>query len=612
MDAGELENLLIDRAAGSLPADQADAVAAALAGDPAARRSADEIDAVVRLARQAVAAPRPSPADLPALRRPASWGRRFRLLVELAAAAVIVIGLGVWYLNAMREPYRLEGPATVTDAAGHATKLASGAWITTSGKPAVLKIRGHSTLELAPQTCLRVNGQAESYLVLLDYGTVTCRTDPTAAQVRLATAAGTVSAKQAGSQFRVSVAKGDDMNRPMAVCVLAGAVMVWDWAGQPMQLANGDDVIVKTVTPDPHPTPTPGATQPDGTGKTPPKDYTDMGHAMDSPYGSIAIDLGLKRLGLSADQLKQADAAMRKYAADHKQALPLQAEYEAAGKAANAALKKRDAALRAVDSTKPLTGEEADALNAELKAAREKMEAIRIQRTQIYFKQALAAWKQIESLMITPEQKAGWQETADAMDSDPAAQARHLARGRLRSYLCETQLPLGLVSRVLPDLATLAARQRTEWDAMSRRNEKAYVDSGLTWAEWVKTDAGRKADSEPRQMVADQAKQFGAIVDPLLTDQQRQHIKTEAAAARSRSADILVRQYTTDFYRAKPDAEQEAKAKRMIDAAREAAADLGTSDRTAFINLGEKLKEDLSSLLTEEQKAKIRPAVRKP
>ncbi|MDD4890822.1 MAG: protease inhibitor I42 family protein [Phycisphaerae bacterium] len=184
--------------------------------------------------------------------RPTRWRRRLRIGLELAAAAVIVIGLAVCYFTMLRDPYHLEGQAEVTDSAGQPTKLDSGAWIQTSDKPATLKIRGHTKIAIAPKTRLRIEGSAGPYRVWLDHGQVRCDTQPRSARVEIASSAGNVTGRGDSSSFKVSVeqdentVKGENtVNRRLTVAVVAGMAMLATASGE-VVLADGQ---TRTISP---------------------------------------------------------------------------------------------------------------------------------------------------------------------------------------------------------------------------------------------------------------------------------------------------------------------------------------------------------------------------
>lgn len=210
------------------------------------------------------------PPNLAARVRRAAWHRRLRLFTELAAAAVIVIGLGLWYVATMRQPFQLDGPARVTDASGRPTELASGAWVETSAEAATLRVRGHSTITIAPGSRLQVWGQSRDYALFLDYGELICRTQPNVARLQVETLQGRVAADGTDCIFEVSVSKGEPvMNcRELAVSVMMGLAVVVSQegvqslaAGQDAKVvapvgASGDDVKIHRLPTDPRTAPT--------------------------------------------------------------------------------------------------------------------------------------------------------------------------------------------------------------------------------------------------------------------------------------------------------------------------------------------------------------------
>lgn len=167
------------------------------------------------------------------------WSRRLRIAVEWAVAATILIGLGTWLYATLRDPYQLTGPARVTDAQGRSTRLADGAWIETDAAPATLKIRGHSTVVVAPGTRLRVDGSAQPYRLWVERGEVKIDTRPASAGLEVASAVGQATGRGERAQFSVNIIEGDTMNRRMSVAVLSGLVMLVSASSQQV-LAAGD------------------------------------------------------------------------------------------------------------------------------------------------------------------------------------------------------------------------------------------------------------------------------------------------------------------------------------------------------------------------------------
>lgn len=205
-----------------------------------------EIDALLRLESGEFSVP----ADLVARVRRSLWHGRFRRVLELAAAAVIVVGLSVWYVTTLRQPFQLEGSARVVDSKGHATTLVSGAWIETGEKPATLKIRGHSSVAIEPNSRLQVSGTSQDYAIFLDYGELSCQTQADVARLRIETIEGSVAPEGTECSFTVSITKGEPpmLRNLLVVSVITGMAMVATQDGI-QSVAAGQDVKVAAPQP---------------------------------------------------------------------------------------------------------------------------------------------------------------------------------------------------------------------------------------------------------------------------------------------------------------------------------------------------------------------------
>ncbi|MCG3181874.1 MAG: hypothetical protein BIFFINMI_04309 [Phycisphaerae bacterium] len=199
-------------------------------------REQAEMDALLRLAAGGLAAP----SGLAGRLARSMWHRRIRAALELATAAVIVIGLAAAYIHYAQPPYRLDGQAKVTDDAGNPTRLRPGAWVATDEQVATLRVGDRAAVELAPRTRLQLVDAGNSGRVRLDSGRVVCRTDA-GGRIVIETPRGRVVADAGPGAVRVTLTPAGGLSEPrLTVAVQAGGATLLG-ADADVQLAEGEE-----------------------------------------------------------------------------------------------------------------------------------------------------------------------------------------------------------------------------------------------------------------------------------------------------------------------------------------------------------------------------------
>ncbi|MBM4034478.1 MAG: FecR domain-containing protein [Planctomycetes bacterium] len=177
-----------------------------------------------------------------------AFGRRRGALWIAAAAAAVLVAIGLWALLAPSYPEPLASGSYLVVGGG---KVRRGSTIVRSDAPATLTLGGYCRIELDPRTAVVIEGQPRAEQVFLERGGVACKVDSQAGTFAVRTDAGTASV--AGTEFCVQLIEDDAASgKRVLVRVAAGAVTVSGAWGE-SRLAAGEERVFPEKAPEPEP-----------------------------------------------------------------------------------------------------------------------------------------------------------------------------------------------------------------------------------------------------------------------------------------------------------------------------------------------------------------------
>jgi hypothetical protein len=216
-----------------------------LAGDAAVRqafRNQSEIDALLMLQAGRISIP----AGMSSRVHRAIWQRQVRWVTQVAAAAVIVIGLGVFFFVSIRGLDHPDRPAVATHDGGQAPAPAEGAWVETADGPSTMTVPGGARVEISPKTRLKFDALAQGGRIVLEHGQVVCKTEAGGGGATIDSSFGKVTVDARPSTVRVLVhGGGAQPDQTMTVSVVAGQAVLTRTNGVVEHLAAGDVVSVR-------------------------------------------------------------------------------------------------------------------------------------------------------------------------------------------------------------------------------------------------------------------------------------------------------------------------------------------------------------------------------
>jgi len=162
---------------------------------------------------------------------------RLRWVVSAAAAAVVILALGIWAIS--RSPYpapKASGDFHVVtgDAVGRGSTIRAG------DSAAVVELGGYCRIDLGPKTTLRIDGEPGAEEVFLYSGTAVCSVDSDVGKFGVLTELGT--ARVSGTEFTVRLEQRRGRGS-MWVQVASGQVEVDDGSQSEVLLAGGERTI---------------------------------------------------------------------------------------------------------------------------------------------------------------------------------------------------------------------------------------------------------------------------------------------------------------------------------------------------------------------------------
>ncbi len=161
--------------------------------------------------------------------------RIFHLTSALAAAAVILLALGIWHFPAQYPAPRAEG-AFIVEGGG---PVQHGSTLRTTDEKANLCLGGYAMIEIAPRSVLAIIGNRNAEGVMLEQGKVYCEVESGKGRsFDVRTGLGTVSVL--GTKFTVQVKEDEMKVREMVVKVIVGMVLVTTAGGETSLLQAGE------------------------------------------------------------------------------------------------------------------------------------------------------------------------------------------------------------------------------------------------------------------------------------------------------------------------------------------------------------------------------------